>query len=84
MDDLVPKAYFTAMTENRHDELAAMNHSMIAVTRSPWFANFLAAMPVLSRFLSFLFYCFVYDSYEHEIIYTVRAIAVFKFYSLRN
>ena len=25
--------------------------------------------------------CFVY---EHEIIYTVRAIAVFKFYSLRN
>lgn len=28
--------------------------------------------------------CFVYDSYEHEIIYTVRAIAVFKFYSLRN
>ena len=77
MDDLVPKAYFTAMTENRHDELAAMNHSMICELFSSY-ASFVAffIIPVLL--------CFVYDSYEHEIIYTVRAIAVFKFYSLRN
>ena len=33
--DVVPVACFTAMTEDRHDELAAMDLSMIAVALTP-------------------------------------------------
>ena len=33
--DVVPEACFTAMTEDRHDELAAMDLSVIAVALTP-------------------------------------------------
>ena len=33
--DVVPEACFTAITEDRHDELAAMDLSVIAVALTP-------------------------------------------------
>ena len=45
--DVVPEAYFIAMTEDRHNEVAAMDLSMIAVALTPsWLVWILTAMPV--------------------------------------
>ena len=44
--DLVPEACSTAMTEDRHDELAAIDLSMIAVALTPsWLVWILTVMP---------------------------------------
>ena len=54
--DLVPEACSTAMTEDRHDELAAIDLSMIAVALTPsWLVWILTVMPLWLYFLSFLF-----------------------------
>ena len=54
--DVVPEACFTAITEDRHDELTAMDLSVIAVALTPaslvWI---LTVMPVWLYFSSFLF-----------------------------
>ena len=45
--DVVPEACFTVMTEDRHDELAAMDLSVIAVALTPaWLVWILTVMPV--------------------------------------
>ena len=57
--DVVPEACFTAMTKDRHDELAAMDLSVIAVAlTAAWLVWMLTVMPVWLYFSSFLF-CFV-------------------------
>ena len=45
--DVVSEACFTATTGDRHDELAAMNYSMIAVALTPsWLVLILTVVPV--------------------------------------
>ena len=55
--DVVPEACFTSMTEDRHDELAAMDLSVIAVALTPaWLVWILTVMPV---WLYFSFCCYL-------------------------
>ena len=72
--DLVPEACSTAMTDDRHDELAAIDLSMIAVAPTPsWLVWILTVMPGYifhhSCFFLFLFF-----------LYTIQVLAVFDFY----
>ena len=68
--DLVPEACSTAMTEDRHDELAAIDLSMIAVALTPsWLVWILTVMPLWLYFLSFLF-CSVLFLNSNFIYYT--------------
>ena len=76
--DLVPEACSTAMTEDRHDELAAIDLSMIAVALTPsWLVWILTAMP------GYIFHrsCFVF---ENETLYTIQVLAVFDFITVRK
>ena len=68
--DLVPEACSTAMTEDRHDELAAIDLSMIAVALTPsWLVWILTVMPVWLYFSSFLFCSLLYLNTELYILY---------------
>ena len=54
--DVVPEPCFTAMTEDRDDELAAMDLGVIAVALTPaWLVWILTVIPVWLFFSSFLF-----------------------------
>ena len=56
--DVLPEACFTVRTKDRHDELTAMDLSVIAVALTPaWLVWILTVMPVWLYFSSFLF-CF--------------------------
>ena len=67
--DVISEACFSAMTGDRHDELTAMNLSMIAVALTPSSKyEFLKFIPVWLNFSSFLL-CSVFFS-KHETIYT--------------
>ena len=62
-DNVISEACFIAMTGDRHDELAAMDLSMIAVALTPsLFVWILKVMPVSLYFPSFLFLCFVLNT----------------------
>ena len=59
--DLVPEACSTAMTEDRHDELAAIDLSMIAVALTPsWLVWILTVMPgYIFHHSCFFLFCFL-------------------------
>ena len=90
--DVVPEACFTAMTKDHHDELAAMDLSVIAVALTPaWLVWILTVMPVWLYFSSFLFCSVLFLNSELYILYecwlclifiTVRKLVYFVF-SLR-
>ena len=65
------------MTGYRHDELAVMDVSMIAVA---WLLRMklLTVMPVWLYFWSFLFFSVLFNEYEN--LYTTQVLAVFDFY----
>ena len=77
--DLVPEACSTAMTEDRHDELAASNRPQHDRSRSD---TVMISMNFNSYarlyFSSFLF--FFYFVFELETLYTIQVLAVFDFY----
>ena len=78
--DVISEACFTAMTGDRHDELAAMDFSMIAVALIPsWFVWILTIMPVWLHFSSFLF-CFVLFCFWTRSYIYHRVLAVFDVY----
>ena len=65
------------MTEDRHDELAAIDLSMIAVALTPsWLVWILTVTPGYifhhSNFFLFVF--------ERETLYTIQVLALFDFY----
>ena len=75
--DLVPEACSTTMTEDRHDELAAIDLSTIAVALTS--SYLVCILTVMSGYIfrhSF-FFCFVF---EHETLYTIQVLTVFDFY----
>ena len=73
--DLVPEACSTAMTEDRHDELAAIDLSMIAVALTPsWLVWILTVMP------GYIFHNSCFFLFEIETLYTIQVLAVFDFY----
>ena len=75
--DLVPEACSTAMTEDRHDELAAIDLSMIAVALTPsWLVWILTVTPGYIFHHSY-FFLFVF---ERETLYTIQVLALFDFY----
>ena len=59
--DVLPEARFTTITEDRHDELAAMNLSVISV-------NFNSYASLVIYFIIVVLFCFVFD---HEILLTI-------------
>ena len=75
--NLVPEACSTVMTRDHHDELAAIDLSMIAVALTPsWLVWILTVMPRYI-FHHTCFFCFVF---ENETLYTIKVLAVFDFY----
>ena len=65
------------MTEDRHDELAAIDLSMIAVALTPsWLVWILAVTPGYIFHHSY-FFLFVF---ERETLYTIQVLALFDFY----
>ena len=68
--DVLPEACFTTMTEDRHDELAAMDLSVISM-------NFNSYASLVIFFIILVLFCFVFD---HETLLTIRVLAVFDFY----
>ena len=80
-------ACFTTMTGESCDQLATMDRSMNAVSRTPsWFVKIFngharVVIFLISPVFSVLF-CFVLFCFEQETIYTIRVIAVFKFLPL--
>ena len=79
--DVLPEACFTAMTEDRHNELAAMHAgpqrdrsrfdtSMISM-------NFNSYAGLVIFFIILFLFCFVFD---HKTLLTIRVLAVFDFY----
>ena len=88
--DVVPEACFTAMTKDHHDELAAMDLSVIAVAlTAAWLVWMLRVMPVWLYFSSFLFFFSVlllitklytlYECWLCLIFITVRKLVYFVF-----
>ena len=59
--DVPPEACFTTMTEDRHDELAAMDLSVINM-------NFNSYASLVIFFIILVLFCFVFD---HEILLTI-------------
>ena len=86
--DVLPEACFTARTEDRHDELTAMDLSVIAVAVAltpVWLVWILTVMPVWLYFSSFLFCSFLfliaklyslYKCYLCLIFITVHKLAI--------
>ena len=68
--DVLPEACFTTMTEDRHDELAAMDLSVISM-------NFNSYASLVIFFIILVLFCFVFD---HKILLTIWVLAVFYFY----
>ena len=63
------------MTEDRHDELAAIDLSMIAVALTPsWLVWILTVMP------GYIFHNSCFFLFEIETLYTIQVLAVFDFY----
>ena len=78
--DLVPEACSTAMTKDRHDELAVIDFSMIAIALTPsWLVRILEVMP------GYIFHhpCFFLFCFWTRILYTIQVLAVFDFYYSR-
>ena len=73
---LINEVLLTAMTADRHGELAALD---LSITPS-WLVRVSTVMPVWLYFSSFLFCSVFFFFFEHEIIYTTRVLAVFDFY----
>ena len=69
MTDVTSEACFTAMTGDRHDELAAMVLSKIRIPSDTVMIcmnfNSYASLVIFSSFM-FFFFCFIF---EHETIY---------------
>ena len=59
--DVLPEACFTTMTEDRHDELAAMDLSVVSM-------NFNSKASLVIFFIILVLLCFVFD---HEILLTI-------------
>ena len=59
--DVLPEACFTTMTEDRHDELAAMDLSVISM-------NFNSYASLVIFFIILVLFCFVFD---HKILLTI-------------
>ena len=59
--DVLPEACFTTMIEDRHDELAAMDLSVISM-------NFNSYASLVVFFIILVLFCFVFD---HEILLTI-------------
>ena len=59
--DVLPEACFTTMTEDRHDELAVMDLSVISM-------NFNSYTSLVIFFIILVLFCFVFD---HEILLTI-------------
>ena len=59
--DVPPEACFTTMTEDRHDELAAMDLSVIS-------KNFNSYASLVIFFIILVLFCFVFN---HEILLTI-------------
>ena len=59
--DVLAEACFTTMTEDRHDELAAMDLSVISM-------NFNSYASLVIFFIILVLFCFVFD---HEILLTI-------------
>ena len=74
------------MSGNRHDDVAAMDLSMIAVALTPYICHMINmnfdsyASIIIFTNIPPLF-CFVF---EHETIYTLRVLAVFDFHYRRQ
>ena len=76
--DVVPEACFTAMTKDRHDELAAVDLSVIALTLTVWISmNFNSYASLVIFFIITVLFCFVFD---YETSLAIRVLAVFDFY----
>ena len=75
--DVVPEACFTAITEDRHDELTAMDLSVIAVDTGIISVNFNSYASLVIFFIIPVLYCFVF---YHETLLIIRVLAVFDFY----
>ena len=75
--DVISEACFTAITEDRHDEPAVLDLSIIAVALTPsWLMNFNSYASLAILFIIPVLFCFVF---EHEIICTTRVSALFWF-----
>ena len=71
--NLVPEDCSTVMTRDHHDELAAIDLSMIAVALTPsWLVWILTVMPHYI-FHHTCFFCFVF---ENKTLYTIQVLAV--------
>ena len=76
--DVVPEACFTAMTKDRHDELAAVDLSVIALALTVWISmNFNSYASLVIFFIITVLFCFVFD---YETSLAIRVLAVFDFY----
>ena len=76
--DVVPEACFTAMTEDHHDELAAMDLSVIAVALTPaWLVWILTVMPVWLYFSSFLFCSVLFLITKLYLLYECKLSLIF-------
>ena len=76
--DVVPEACFTAMTEDHHDELAAMDLSVIAVALTPaWLVWILTVMPVWLYFSSFLFCSVLFLITKLYLLYECKMSLIF-------
>ena len=68
--DVVFEACFTAMIGDRHDEPAAMDHSMITVPLTPsWLVRIWTVRPVWLYFSSFLFCSVLFLNTKLYILY---------------
>ena len=72
--DLVPEACSTAMTKDRHDELAVIDFSMIAIALTPsWLVRILEVMPgYIFHHPCFFLFCF----WTRNFIYCTSASCV--------
>ena len=72
--DLVPEACFTAMTKDRHGELAVIDFSMIAIALTPsWLVRILEVMPgYIFHHPCFFLFCF----WTRNFIYCTSASCV--------
>ena len=76
--DVIFEAFFTAMTGDRYEELAAMGRKRSRYDPVMICMNFNSdASMVIFFIIPIFFFCFVF---EHETLYTIRVLAVFDFY----
>ena len=76
--NVISEAFFTAMTRNRYEVLAAMDHKRSRYDPVMICMNFKSYASLVIFFtIPVFFFCFVF---EHEILYAIRVLTVFDFY----